>query len=49
MISVGGVIGRGFLVGRGYTIGEGGGVGGVVSYIVGGLIMYLRMVCVGEV
>lgn len=48
MISLGGVIGTGFFLGTGYTIGQAGPVGAVLSYIVGGLIMYLTMLCLGE-
>lgn len=48
MISLGGVIGTGFFLGTGYTIGQAGPVGAVLSYIVGGLIMYLTMLCLGS-
>jgi arginine/ornithine permease len=48
MISLGGVIGSGFFLGTGYTINQAGPGGAVLSYIVGGLIMYLTMLCLGE-
>ncbi|MGB8953817.1 MAG: amino acid permease, partial [Tumebacillaceae bacterium] len=48
MISLGGVIGTGFFLGSGYTIGQAGPLGAVVSYLVGGFIMYLTMLCLGE-
>ena len=48
MISLGGVIGTGFFLGSGYTIGQAGPLGAVVSYLAGGFIMYLTMLCLGE-
>ncbi|KEO82765.1 amino acid permease [Tumebacillus flagellatus] len=48
MISLGGVIGTGFFLGSGYTIGQAGPFGAILSYLVGGLIMYLTMLCLGE-
>ncbi|MGE6632013.1 amino acid permease [Bacillus sp. NPDC077027] len=48
MISLGGVIGTGFFLGTGFTIGQAGPIGAVLSYLVGGLIMYLTMLCLGE-
>ncbi|MBT2759503.1 amino acid permease [Mesobacillus foraminis] len=48
MISLGGCIGTGFFLGSGYTIHEAGPIGAIFSYLVGGLIMYLTMLCLGE-
>ncbi|WP_276915061.1 amino acid permease [Aneurinibacillus aneurinilyticus] len=48
MISLGGVIGTGLFVGSGATINQAGPVGAIVAYLFGGLIMYLVMVCLGE-
>ncbi|MGE7667617.1 amino acid permease [Ureibacillus composti] len=48
MISLGGCIGTGFFLGSGYTIQQAGPTGAILSYLVGGLIMYLTMLCLGE-
>lgn len=48
MISLGGVIGSGLFLGSGYTISEAGPAGAILSYIVGGFIMFLTMLCLGE-
>ncbi|MCM3007021.1 amino acid permease [Priestia koreensis] len=48
MISLGGCIGTGFFVGSGYTIHEAGAVGAIIAYLVSGFIMYLTMLCLGE-
>jgi arginine/ornithine permease len=48
MISLGGVIGTGFFLGSGYTVNQAGPIGAVISYLVGGFIMYLTMLCLGE-
>ncbi|WP_257350974.1 amino acid permease [Pseudalkalibacillus decolorationis] len=48
MLSLGGVIGTGLFLGSGYAIGEAGPVGAIVAYLVGGLLMYLAMICLGE-
>ncbi|MCY9007037.1 amino acid permease [Peribacillus frigoritolerans] len=48
MISIGGCIGTGFFIGSGYTIHEAGAFGAILSYMVGGFIMYLTMLCLGE-
>lgn len=48
MISLGGVIGAGLFLGSGYTIGQAGPIGTIISYLVGGFIMYLTMLCLGE-
>ncbi|WP_239551550.1 amino acid permease [Paenibacillus elgii] len=48
MISLGGVIGTGLFISSGYTISQAGPGGSILAYLVGGLIMYLVMMCLGE-
>ncbi|WCN37636.1 amino acid permease [Aneurinibacillus uraniidurans] len=48
MISIGGVIGTGLFLGAGYTINQAGPGGAVLAYIAGGFLMYLVMLCLGE-
>ncbi|GGE11868.1 amino acid permease [Marinithermofilum abyssi] len=48
MIALGGVIGTGFFLSSGFTIGQAGPFGAVISYLIGGLVMYLVMLCLGE-
>ncbi|MGG1660239.1 amino acid permease [Brevibacillus sp. NRS-1366] len=48
MISLGGVIGTGLFLGSGYTISQAGPIGTILSFLVGGFIMYLTMLCLGE-
>ncbi|TCW38779.1 amino acid permease [Laceyella sacchari] len=48
MIALGGVIGTGFFLSTGYTVGQAGPFGAVLSYLIGGLSMYLIMLCLGE-
>jgi arginine/ornithine permease len=48
MISLGGVIGSGLFLGSGYTINEAGPIGAILAYMVGGFIMFLTMLCLGE-
>ncbi|RAS72309.1 amino acid permease [Priestia endophytica] len=48
MISLGGCIGTGFFIGSGYTIYEAGSTGAIFAYLVGGFIMYLTLLCLGE-
>ncbi|TKH00445.1 amino acid permease [Peribacillus simplex] len=48
MISLGGVIGTGLFLSSGYTINQAGPGGTILAYLVGGLIMYLVMLCLGE-
>lgn len=48
MISLGGVIGSGLFLGSGYTISEAGPLGAILAYLVGGFIMFLTMLCLGE-
>ena len=48
MISIGGTIGTGLFVGSGKIISQAGPLGAVLAYLVGGFIMYLVMLCLGE-
>ena len=48
MISLGGVIGSGLFLGSGFTISQAGPTGAILSYLVGGFIMFLTMLCLGE-
>lgn len=48
MISLGGVIGTGLFLGSGYTLSQAVPVGTILSFLVGGFIMYLTMLCLGE-
>ncbi|MGE8018500.1 amino acid permease [Peribacillus frigoritolerans] len=48
MISLGGIIGTGLFLGSGYTVSQAGPIGAILAYLVGGLIMYLTMLCLGE-
>nr|WP_307413138.1 amino acid permease [Neobacillus ginsengisoli] len=48
MLSLGGVIGTGLFLNAGFTIHQAGVGGSLVGYIFGGIILYLVMVCLGE-
>lgn len=48
MISIGAIIGTGLFLNSGYTISSAGPGGALLSYIIGGAIMWLVMVCLGE-
>ncbi|MBU3568648.1 amino acid permease [Priestia aryabhattai] len=48
MISLGGVIGTGLFLSSGYTISEAGPGGAIAAYLIGGFMMYLIMLCLGE-
>ncbi|KQL50768.1 amino acid transporter [Heyndrickxia shackletonii] len=48
MLSLGGVIGTGLFLNAGYTIHQAGAGGALLGYLVGGLILYMVMVCLGE-
>lgn len=48
MLSLGGVIGTGLFLSSGYTINQAGPFGTVLAYAVGAFIVYLVMVCLGE-
>src|SRR3954464_13392551 len=48
MLSLGGVIGTGLFLNAGYTINQAGPGGAILGYLFGGLILYMVMVCLGE-
>ena len=48
MLSLGGVIGTGLFLNAGYTINQAGPGGALLGYLIGGLILYMVMVCLGE-
>ena len=48
MISFGGVIGTGLFLSTGYTINQAGPFGTVLAYSIGAVIVYLVMMCLGE-
>lgn len=48
MISLGGVIGTGLFLSSGYTIHQAGPVGTILAYGIGAVVVYLVMLCLGE-
>lgn len=48
MITLGGVIGTGLFLSSGYTVNQAGPGGAVAAYLLGGFIMYMVMLCLGE-
>ncbi|MFS0782767.1 amino acid permease [Bacillus sp. 1P06AnD] len=48
MLSLGGVIGTGLFLNAGFTIHQAGPGGALIGYLFGGIILYLVMVCLGE-
>lgn len=48
MIALGGVIGTGLFNGSGFIISQAGPGGAVLAFMAGGLLMYLVMLCLGE-
>ena len=48
MISFGGVIGTGLFLSSGYTVSQAGPIGTILAYAVGSAIVYLVMLCLGE-
>ena len=48
MIALGGVIGTGLFLSSGYTIHQAGPLGTVIAYLIGALIVYAVMLCLGE-
>ena len=48
MLSLGGAIGTGLFLGSGEVISQTGPVGAILAYILGGLIAYMVMLCLGE-
>jgi AAT family amino acid transporter len=47
LIALGGIIGSGYFVGTAYVVGP-CGPGAVIAYLLGGLLVYMVMVCLGE-
>ena len=48
MISLGGVIGTGLFLSSGYTIQQAGPIGTIIAYLLGAVIVYAVMLCLGE-
>ena len=48
MISLGGVIGTGLFLSSGYTIHQAGPIGTILAYAIGAIVVYLVMLCLGE-
>ena len=48
MITLGGVIGTGLFLASGSTINQAGPIGSIIAYMIGGFIMYMVMMCLGE-
>lgn len=48
MIAMGGVIGSGLFLSSGYTISQAGPLGAVIAYLIGAIVVYLVMACLGE-
>ncbi|RKS87267.1 S-methylmethionine:proton symporter (AAT family) [Orbus hercynius] len=48
MLSLGGVIGTGLFFNTGYIIASAGPAGAILAYLIGALVVYLVMLCLGE-
>ncbi|RLZ08797.1 amino acid permease [Acinetobacter sp. 2JN-4] len=48
MLSLGGAIGTGLFLGSGDVISQAGPVGAILAYLLGGVIAYMVMLCLGE-
>ena len=48
MLSLGGVIGTGLFFNTGYIISTTGALGTLLAYMIGALVVYLVMLCLGE-
>ncbi|MCF6411321.1 S-methylmethionine permease [Pseudalkalibacillus salsuginis] len=48
MLALGGVIGTGLFLSSGYTIHQAGPFGTIIAYLIGALVVYLVMLCLGE-
>ncbi len=48
MLSLGGAIGTGLFLGSGEVIAQTGPIGAILAYLLGGLIAYMVMLCLGE-
>ncbi|WP_414043959.1 amino acid permease [Macrococcus sp. EM39E] len=47
MLSFGGVIGTGLFLSTGYTLQQAGPIGTIISYVIGALLVYIVMKCMG--
>jgi len=48
MIALGGVVGSGLFLSSGYTIHQAGPLGAVIAYVLGAFVVWLVMMCLGE-
>lgn len=48
MLALGGVIGTGLFLTSGYTVNQAGPLGAVIAYVLGAIMVYLVMMCLGE-
>lgn len=48
MLSLGGVIGTGLFLSSGYTVNQAGPLGSVIAFSIGGIVVYLVMLCLAE-
>ncbi len=48
MLSLGGVIGTGLFFNTAYIIASAGAIGAIIAYLIGALVVYLVMLCLGE-
>ncbi|MDR1953591.1 MAG: amino acid permease [Clostridiales Family XIII bacterium] len=48
MVGVGGTIGTGMFLGSGYVLSQAGPGGAILAYLIAGLVMWLMMMCLGE-
>ncbi|SDD86885.1 amino acid permease [Sporomusa acidovorans] len=48
MISIGGTIGTGLFMGSGQVISQAGPFGAILAFLFGGFVMYLALLCLGE-
>ncbi len=48
MLALGGVIGTGLFLTSGYTVNQAGPLGAVIAYIIGAIMVYMVMMCLGE-
>jgi arginine/ornithine permease len=48
MLAIGGTLGTGLFLGSGYVLQEAGPGGSLLAYGIGGLLMYIMMMCLGE-
>lgn len=48
MLALGGVIGTGLFLTSGYTVNQAGPLGAVIAYVIGAVMVYMVMMCLGE-